>query len=132
MDQPFILFDSDILIDTSRGISQAVQTLEEFDQTHTLSVSVVTKLELMVGCKNKKEFKELNKFLDRFKVFDLSETISRKTVELFQQYRLSHDVLIADMLIASTALTYELELISKNQKDFKFIDDLKLIKYTVQ
>lgn len=57
MDQPFILFDSDILIDTSRGISQAVQTLEEFDQTHTLSVSVVTKLELMVGCKNKKEFK---------------------------------------------------------------------------
>jgi predicted nucleic acid-binding protein len=31
--------------------------------------------------------------------------------------------LIADMLIASTALTYELELISKNQKDFKFIDD---------
>jgi predicted nucleic acid-binding protein len=123
MDQPFILFDSDILIDTSRGISQAVQTLEEFDQTHTLSVSVVTKLELMVGCKNKKEFKELNKFLDRFKVFDLSETISRKTVELFQQYRLSHDVLIADMLIASTALTYELELISKNQKDFKFIDD---------
>ncbi|CAN5481491.1 type II toxin-antitoxin system VapC family toxin [soil metagenome] len=132
MDQPFILFDSDILIDTSRGISQAVQTLEEFEQTHTLSVSVVTKLELMVGCKNKKEFKELNKFLDRFKVFHLSETISRKTVELFQQYRLSHDVLIADMLIASTALTYELELISKNQKDFKFIDDLKLIKYTVQ
>jgi predicted nucleic acid-binding protein len=123
MDQPFILFDSDILIDTSRGISQAVQTLEEFDQTHTLSVSVVTKLELMVGCKNKKEFKELNKFLDRFKVFDLSETISRKTVELFQQYRLSHVVLIADMLIPSTALTYELELISKNQKDFKFIDD---------
>jgi len=132
MDQPFIIFDSDILIDTSRGISQAVQTLEEFDQTHTLSISVVTKLELMVGCKNKKEFKELNKFLDRFKVFHLSEDISRKTVELFQQYRLSHDVLIADMLIASTALIYELELISKNQKDFKFIDDLKLIKYIVQ
>jgi hypothetical protein len=132
MDQPFIIFDSDILIDTSRGISQAVQTLEEFDQTHTLSISVVTKLELMVGCKNKKEFKELNKFLDRFKVFHLSEDISRKAVELFQQYRLSHDVLIADMLIASTALIYELELISKNQKDFKFIDDLKLIKYIVQ
>jgi len=31
MDQPFILFDSDILIDTSRGIFQAVQTLEDFD-----------------------------------------------------------------------------------------------------
>jgi hypothetical protein len=132
MDEPFIIFDSDILIDTSRGVGQAVQTLEEFDQTHTLSVSVVTELELMVGCNNKKEFKALNQFLDRFKVFHLSESISRKAVELFQQYRLSHDVLIADMLIASTALTYDVELISKNQKDFKFIDDLKLIKYTVR
>jgi hypothetical protein len=132
MDQPFIIFDSDVLIDTSRGISQAVQTLEEFDQTHTLSISVVTKLELMVGCNNKKEFRELNQFLDRFKVFHLSEAISGKTVELFQQYRLSHDVLIADMLIASTALIYDFELISKNQKDFKFIDDLRLIKYNVE
>jgi predicted nucleic acid-binding protein len=33
------------------------------------------------------------------------------------------------MLIASTAITYGVELISKNQKDFRFIEELKLIEY---
>jgi len=132
MEQPFIFIDSDILIDASRGITQAVQTLEKFDQTHILSVSVVTKLELMVGCENKQELRELNNFLERFEISHLTEVISKKAVELFQQYRLSHGVLIADMLIAATALCYKLELISKNQKDFKFIDDLKLLEYSIK
>jgi len=132
MEHPFIFIDSDILIDASRGITQAVQTLEKFDRTHILSVSVVTKLELMVGCENKQELRELNNFLERFEIFHLTEVISKKAVELFQQYRLSHGVLIADMLIAATALCYKLELISKNQKDFKFIDELKLLEYSIK
>lgn len=95
-------------------------------------MSVITQLELMVGFENKKEFRELNTFLERFTIFHISEVISSKAVDLFEQYRLSHGVKITDMLIASTALVYDVELISKNQKDFKFIDDLKLIKYSVQ
>lgn len=129
MAKAFILIDTDILIDGSRGILPAVQKLEELDRTHTLSLSVITKLELMVGCENRKELNELNKFLDYFIVFHLSKAISTKAVELFNQYRLSHGVLIADMLIASTTLVYDMELISKNQKGFKFIDDLKLMEY---
>ncbi len=83
----------------------------------------------MVGCQNKKEFRELETFLERFEILQLSEGISLKAVDLFNKYRLSHDVKIADMLIASTALIYDVELISKNQKDFRFIGGLKLIKY---
>ena len=132
MAEPFIVIDSDILIDVSRGISQVVDKLEDLEQTNKLSVSVITQLELMVGCENKEEFKELNTFLEKFTIFHVSEIISSKAVELFEQYRLSHGVKIADMLIASTALVYDVELISKNQKDFKFIDDLKLVEYSVQ
>lgn len=132
MAAPFIVVDSDILIDVSRGISQAIEKLEDLEQANELSVSVITQLELMVGCENKEEFKELNTFLERFTIFHVSEIISSKAVDLFEQYRLSHGVKIADMLIASTALVYDVELFSKNQKDFKFIDDLKLIEYSVQ
>lgn len=39
--------------------------------------------------------------------------------------------MIADMLIAATALEYESPLLSKNQKDFGFINDLNLIEYKV-
>lgn len=129
MGTPNIIVDSNILIDVSRGIEQAIKELEEEEESHNLTVSVITQLELMVGCKKKKEFRELNTFMERFDILQVSEAISSKTVELFNKYRLSHDVRIAYMLIASTALVYDVELISKNQKDFRFIDDLKLIKY---
>lgn len=130
MNNPFVLIDTDILIDASRGMARAIRTLEELDETHRISVSVVTELELMVGCENKMEFRKLNKFLERFEIFHLTERISLEAVELFKLYRLSLGVLIADMFIASTALIYDDELISKNQKDFRFVDDLKLLNYT--
>jgi predicted nucleic acid-binding protein len=129
MEKSFIVVDSDILIDVSRGVSQAIRELENLEETKTLAISVITKFELMVGCKDKKELRELKLFLERFEVLHLSEAISIKAVELFNKFRLSHDVKIADMLIASTAITYNIELISKNQKDFKFIDELQLIEY---
>ena len=89
-------------------------------------------MELMVGCENKKEFKQLENFLKRFEIIQLSESISTIAVELFKEYRLSHGVLIADMLIASTAITHEIELISKNQKDYTFVEDLELRKYIAE
>ena len=132
MADQFILVDTDILIDVSRGIAQAIETLEELQEDHILSISVVTQMELMVGCENKKEFKQLENFLKRFEIIQLSEGISAKAVELFKEYRLSHGVLIADMLIASTAITHEIELISKNQKDYTFIENLDLRKYIAE
>jgi predicted nucleic acid-binding protein len=131
MAEQFILVDTDILIDVSRGITLAINTLEELQEDHVLSISVVTQMELMVGCENKKEFKQLENFLKRFEIIQLTEGISTKAVDLFKEYRLSHGVLIADMLIASTAITHEIELISKNQKDYTFIEDLELRKYIV-
>jgi predicted nucleic acid-binding protein len=132
MADSFIVVDTDFLIDISRGISQAVDKLEDLEQTNKLSVSVITQRELMVGCENKEEFKELDTFLGRFTIFHTSGAISSKAVDLFEQYRLSHGVKIADMLNASTALLYDVELMTKNQKDFKFINGLKLAEYTVQ
>ncbi len=129
MADQFILVDTDILIDVSRDISQAIKTLEELQEDDILSISVVTQMELMVGCENKKEFKQLENFLKRFEIIQLTEGISTKAVDLFKEYRLSHGVLIADMLIASTSITHEIELISKNQKDYTFIEDLELRKY---
>lgn len=83
----------------------------------------------MVGCSNKKDFVALQRFLSDFKIIQLTSEISNKTVELFKKYRLSHGVLIPDMLIAATALVTDVTLCSKNKKDFQFIEGLKLRVY---
>jgi predicted nucleic acid-binding protein len=84
---------------------------------------------LIVGCRDKTELQTLAKFLARFQILKLTEQISVKSVELLNQYRLSHGLLIADALIAATALETDENFITGNQKHFRFISDLKLLPY---
>jgi predicted nucleic acid-binding protein len=42
---------------------------------------------------------------------------------------LSHGLLIADALIAATAMRLEQPLVSENQRDYRFIDSLDLLSY---
>ena len=46
--------DTDILIDAGRGIESAVAFLERREYMMILSVSVITAMELLVGCRDKK------------------------------------------------------------------------------
>ncbi len=79
-------------------------------------------MELMIGCRNKSELRTLKRFLLRFQVIKLNEQISDMAIELLRRYRLSHGLLIADALIAATALTVEESLVTKNQRDYRFIE----------
>lgn len=126
-----LLIDTDVLIDFSRGVEKTKKKLKSQESEYTLAISVITQLELMVGCENKADFKFLQEFLEDFEILHLNSSISKKSVELFEKYRLSHGVLIPDMLIASTALTLSIPLMSKNRKDFRFIDELTLVEYNV-
>jgi predicted nucleic acid-binding protein len=124
-----ILVDTDILIDAGRGADDAIKYLEITETRSNLSISVVTQLELIVGCQSKVELRSLETFLLRFEILSLDEQISTLAVELLGKYRLSHGLLIADALIAATAVSFDLPFITKNQKDYRFISDLRLIAY---
>lgn len=123
------LVDTDILIDAAHKDDLAVSLLENLESTSELAISIVTQMELVVGCRNKTELRELAKFLRRFQIIHLSASISQLGLELLQQYRLSHGLLIPDGLIAATAIDANAPLISKNQKDYRFIAGLQLLPY---
>ncbi len=127
--KPSLLVDTDILIDVARGNSVALQFLNQAAQQEPLAVSAVTEMELIVGCRNRKELKSMDTFLKRFTVIPLNPEISSAAGNLLRTYRLSHGLLIADALIAATALDLEIRFTSKNQKDFRFIDGLMLIPF---
>lgn len=129
MQADMIIVDTDILIDAARCVDDAVNCLQQIEDTSSLAISAVTQMELIIGCRNKKEFKTLEYFLQRFKIISLSEQASDMATELLKTYRLSHGLLIADALIAATAIITKTQLISKNQKDYRFIEKLDLMKY---
>ena len=123
------LVDTDVLIDAGRGVIEAINCLNNIETTSALAIAVVTQMELMIGCRNKAELKTLEEFLKKFQIVPLDAVISDKAVELLRQYRLSHGLLIADSLIAATALSRNWAFVTKNQKHYQFINGLNLLLY---
>jgi len=125
----FIIVDTDILIDAGRGVSEAITYLQDIERKSSLAAGVVTQMELFVGCRNKTELLEVERFLQRFQILPLAEPISDMAVDLLRQYRLSHGLLIPDALIAATAIVFDVPFISKNQRGYRFIAGLNLLTY---
>lgn len=124
-----IIVDTDVLIDTARNVDEAIKCLREIEGEFSLAISSITQMELIVGCRNKTELKSLDNFLNRFDIISLDEQISDTAIGLLATYRLSHGLLIADAIIAATAITMDVSFVSKNQRDYRFIEELKLLPY---
>lgn len=124
-----VIIDTDILIDVMRNNNNAINYIENLETKYQLAISLITQMELIVGCRNKQELAMLDGFLKRFKVVPLDKFISNIAVDLLRLYRLSHGLLISDALIASTALYLNIDLATKNQRDYRFIENLKMLPY---
>lgn len=75
----------------------------------------------------KTEMRAILQLLAHFQTLALNEDISQLADSLIIEYALSHGMKPPDALIAATALHYESLLLSKNQKDFRYIVDFKLL-----
>jgi predicted nucleic acid-binding protein len=123
------LVDTDVLIDAALDVREAVDCLDTLENISVLAVSVITQMELIVGCRNKAELRKMEQFLARFQITPINEQISSTAVELLLKFRLSHGLLIPDALIAATAIALEVDFVSKNQRDYRFVENLKLLAY---
>lgn len=123
------LVDTDILIDAGRAIDTAIEYLKIYEEKGRLAVSATTVMELILGCRNKGELRQTEKFLQRYQTIYLSTAISERAILLLKEYALSHGLRMGDALIAATAIENGLPLSSKNQRDFQFISNLTLLPY---
>ncbi len=124
-----LLVDTDILIDVARGVEEAIEQLDRWDSEQGVAISVITYMELLVGCRNKREQRAVERFVRRFELLAIDPEISEEAIGLLVKYRLSHGLLIADALIAATAIARGIPLVSKNQRDYQFIEGLELWPY---
>ena len=83
-------------------------------------------MELIVGCKNKKDLNSVESFLDNFEIMSIYSNTANRAIELLRTYRLSHGLLIPDALIAASVIENDLLLFTRNQKDFQFIKNITL------
>ena len=123
-----MIMDTDILIWYMRGNKKASKIIEDQQGFFT---SVITYLELVQGMRNKNELIELRRAFREWntKILYISEEISSKAMFYIERHYLSHSLQLADALIASTALVNGLPILTGNDKHYKMIKELEIIKF---
>lgn len=118
-----IIIDTDILIKGFRGNALIKKNVDQLKGS--ISISIITALELYQGCNSEKRIILLKEQLDSYSILKINESISDLAFEIFNAYKPEYDVRPADSFIAATALFFDLELYTDNKKDYQFIKGLK-------
>lgn len=114
-----LLLDTNIIIYYFNGIiidKRIDKILKE-----SFNISIITKIEFLSWQKlreDKKLEKEALAFISYANVYELTDEIADKVIDIRQQYR----VKTPDAIIGATALIHELDVVTNNVDDFKNLD----------
>lgn len=95
---------------------------EELDSS--AKISIITQIELLCWKADSDVELLIKEFIKTADVIGLTKDVADKCVEL----RRKHSIKIPDAIIAATAVTQKLFLITENEKDFANIKGLKILK----
>lgn len=130
MEKGKIICDTDVLIDYFETDKirhvQTKEIVEDVIELDNVTLSIITKMELLTGAFNKAELRLLNKNIHRLNILLIKPEISLIASELIEEYNLSHNLAIPDAKVAATAMYAGMDLFTYNQKDFRYIKGLRL------
>ncbi|HLD08234.1 MAG TPA: PIN domain-containing protein [Candidatus Peribacterales bacterium] len=124
-----LLFDTNILIYLAKGEEKYLRMFEEKWIGLTLGTSVISIMELLMGVEDTTEESILSERLRHIITVPLSEEIAFASVHSLRNraqknLRGPHT---GDTIIAETALSLGIPLVTNNPKDFASFEGLKLI-----
>ncbi len=89
-----------------------------------INVSIITKIEVLsYNPEEDDNYQVLVDFFDVAHIFDLTDNIVYKTIQIRQKQRIK----LPDAIIAATALVHDLIVVTRNTKDFINIEGLEVI-----
>jgi hypothetical protein len=119
-----LLIDTDILIDSLKGIKVAKDLFRTKDID--LYCSILSKKELLLKSGlRESERKRIIDLLSRIKVLRIDDHINKKYFSLIKKYGEKPDSIV-DYIIAATAWSKKLPLLTRNRKHFAHIQEITL------
>jgi predicted nucleic acid-binding protein len=123
MGQRFLI-DTNILVYYYEGLIPA-NTVQEVDEIlrQSFNVSIISKIEFLGWSKyDEEQYQKAVLFIEGAVVISLSEEIVSSTIRI----RREKSIKLPDAVIAATCLVNDFTLVTRNQKDFKGINGLKI------
>ena len=123
-----MLVDSDVLIWYMRGNQKAKKTI---DGLGSFFISTVNYMELIQGVRNREELRLLRRFITQrqIKIVHINDEISQKALHYMEEYALSHNLRMADSLIAATTSILGTTLLTSNTKHYLPIRDIQVKRF---
>ena len=117
-----VCFDTNILIDAINGVGGAS---EELAGATLRTISIVTWIEVMVGCRDSREEDTARRLLSEFNVVSITHEIAAATVRNRKTVRLK----LPDAIVLATAQVSGCQLSTRNTKDFLESDPTIRVPY---
>src|SRR5580698_8618321 len=115
-----ILIDTDVLVECLRGSINAKNWLHSLPR-ETFAIPGVVAMELLIGCRNHAELRQIRKFLASFDIVWPDASEFAHAYEILASYRLVSGMSIPDCLIAAMALARAAPLYTFNLKHFQMV-----------
>lgn len=120
------LLDSNIVIDYigNQLPEDVVRQIDEGIEAGSCKLSVINEIEVLgFHPEDPAEFVPFEEFVDAVMTLPLDAAVVRQTIFIRRTYK----VKLPDAIIAATALIHDLNLLSRNESDFKKIPGLRLL-----
>ena len=115
------LLDSNVIVDLIQN--NFTTELSEQIFTHHNYSSDIVRIEVLGFSMDENLETSFLRLFDKLTILPLSEEIVTRTILLRKQKKIK----LGDALIAATALVHNLQLVTRNIRDFKGIEDLEVI-----
>lgn len=69
------------------------------------------------------QFAKMKLFVDSLAVLEIDNLVKKETIKIRRAVKIK----LPDAIIAATAIVYDLELLSRNEKDFLRVEGLKFV-----
>ncbi len=119
-----VFIDTNIAIECLKGNQSVIHKIKSFERVYINDIVI---MELYQGARDKRELNYIKKHITRFEILNINQEIIALATKIVERYSLSHNTKIMDALIASSVIMYNIDLYTINQKDFKYLKQVRLV-----
>lgn len=123
-----LVIETSVLVDYRRNVPTAIEYVNALVDGQIAFAHPVSAAELIVGARNKIDLAELLNYLSSFRRLTVKSSDLEHCLHLVAQHRLSHGIGWPDCLIAATCIRLDLPLVTLNDKHFKPIRGLRVVR----
>jgi len=128
MPNNLLLCDTCVIIDFINGQSLLLPTL--LDHQLILFTNSIIEMELFQGAHDQRELRKIEQKLNTFRRLEINQDVLTLATQWVRRYSLSHHLRLADAVIAATAVLYDIQLLTYNTSDFRYLSNVQLFDYS--